>query len=376
MHRFSVPRNNPTLIASLSSNRLDVYVQYFKYSDPELVSLQPSGGSQTGGMPVRVRVRDFVGIESRVAAALPSFEDCIPPQQGPEISVLARVKCSGHNESQPVEGIEVKVSKWPGARSTTDVQAYHDYDMTFEVPESTCGGEQVLFEFEFVRDSAVYWHPSFINGPFFKYRDPGISSVIPPSGMINVGNDKVKLVVSLEDVDIKVSDRDNIRVMLDHHNCTLVDMTVQPKKAFLTVQAPQLPREDAGRMNMSVIVHDQRFETSWEYIKPPSPQVDMTSVLIDGADRYPFWMKFRSVNATGANTRMSFIIENLSLKFGFVFDQLQVWFDGSTSRITREQFQRGVRDTHLSFEVDGQGLTPGQYSLTIHVVYEVDFWRQ
>jgi hypothetical protein len=87
------------------SNRLDVYVQYFKYSDPELVSLQPSGGSQTGGMPVQVRVRDFVGIESRVAAALPSFEDCIPPQQVPEISVLARVKCSGHKKSQPVEGI-------------------------------------------------------------------------------------------------------------------------------------------------------------------------------------------------------------------------------------------------------------------------------
>ena len=56
-----------------------------------------------------------------------------------------------------------------------------------------------------------------------------------------------------------------------------------------------------------------------------------------------------------------------------MFDQLQVWFDGSTSRIASEQFQRGVRDTRLSFEVDGQGLTPGQYSLTVHMVYETRF---
>jgi hypothetical protein len=94
----------------------------------------------------------------------------------------------------------------------------------------------------------------------------------------------------------------------------------------------------------------------------------MTSVVIDGADRYPFWIKSKSVNATGPNTRVSFIIENLSPKFGFVFDQLQVWFDETTHHTTREEFETSLRNTRLSFEFDGQGLTPGQYSLTIHVL--------
>jgi len=198
--------------------------------------------------------------------------------------------------------------------------------------------------------------------------------------MINTGNDALRIDVTLDDVSLQQTDMGDISVMLGDHQCVL-----QNKNALmgvLTVTAPQLPKESAGILNLTVTVGSLgTFQTTWEFMKPPSPRVDMMSVKINDAERNPLWLKLRGVNSTYATTKIEFKILNLHAKFGHDFDELQVWF-AKTQRVVAKMANRmdatwtieqNGRDVDFSFELDVRGVPEDHHELSVHVLHSSMF---
>jgi len=345
--------------------KVSLYIEYFGYPEPEVVNVLPIGGSEYGGAQVNVRIRDFLGDETRHGAGLPSFSDSL--SKGTEIFV--RSAC-GNKTSLPA----LAVSKFlPGVLAST-VEGFGVYELAFRMPKSPCGAENALLRFEMFQGACRYencsWQPYVKGIATFEYRGPGILDVSPASGMINRGNQRIIITIVLENIG---TINDMLRVTLGDVNCTLEGPPVQLQTddsdlVVLQILSPELPRDAPSRQQLVVTISSSlRFQHVWEYLQPPEPQV-VTSFRVDGEMRDVLWLKKTSITASVQDPTIDFDISRLSPKYGIDFSSLQVWFHESRSRVANEMFASVGVNVKLSFTLDIRGLPEGLYNMTVHII--------
>jgi hypothetical protein len=208
----------------------------------------------------------------------------------------------------------------------------------------------------------------------FLFRAPGVVDVTPKSGMINYGSDPVVITVVLENIG---KNYDNVKVTLKNVTCIQVgrpdEIVVDETQTLVQIRvfAPRLRREDAGVLPLEISGDGfGPFVETWEYLEPPSPSVLMDSIQIDGQPREALWVKQRSLSSTEASPIFQLQLSNLAPKFDTAYSDLQVWFDGSRSRVGLESiYQLGV-NAEINFELDTRGMKEGMYNMTVHVIRE------
>jgi hypothetical protein len=144
--------------------------------------------------------------------------------------------------------------------------------------------------------------------------------------------------------------------------------------------APELPKVLVGTLSLEVVglsyyeaggvsTNLGPFTQDWEFLAPPDPSIDLDSILIDGEQRDPSWVK-KSSSSTQQGTRISLEVANLVAKYESSFDDLHVWFNESRSSTSMLQFTTVGMTTAVSFSLDVGGMDQGFYSLVIHVMKE------
>ena len=277
-------------------SRVILFLEYFRYKPPELVSVLPGGGPQNGGTQAIIRVRDFIGSESRKGAGFPSFEDTLHKDN----TVNIVVECNDGLTSSPVKASSRFL---PGVASIVDV--YKTYELSFQVPPSPCGAELIDFRITVIPGSCsrqnYSWHPEIVGSASFLYRGPGVVEITPPSGMINVGNDRVVITIVLENVG---SDYNDVLVTLEDVACVSagdVNEVILDETQLVQIQviAPQLPRESAGILTLKISSSIfGTFEQPWQFVAPPNPAISLGSITIDDEYRQPLWSKQRSSSSS------------------------------------------------------------------------------
>jgi len=346
---------------------LVLHIEYFMYSDPEFVAVMPPGGPVSGGTRVKVRIRDFVGDETRQAAALPSFSDTL--QQKTETSVSVQCNNGAQSSQVPVSSSLVKSAK------VVTVETFQIFELSFDVPASPCDAGVVRFQFHLLRTSCdtsnCLWEPRIEDDYFFQYRMPGILEVTPSAGMINRGNDKIRVTIVLEGVE-DIDDRD-LNVTLAGKPCKLLGSPQKVQGAMQThlwtlqAQMPQFSREMAGMMTLTVLSSRfGPFDREWEFLQPPYPAI--ASIRIDGQERFPLWLKQRSSSSQSSHPSVEVLITDLSSRYDFDFDELHVWVHDSRNYISMEASDQQGDDVTLTFNLDMRGLPAGQYNMTVGIL--------
>jgi len=164
----------------------------------------------------------------------------------------------------------------------------------------------------------------------------------------------------------------------EEYLCEIVgDAVEQGLLTQIKVLLPALPTRLAGTLTLNVTgwqydsfahVNLGPFVKDWEFIAPPTPQVDYESVLVSGEQREPLWVKKRAVGSQLALPTIEFKILKLDPKYDTAFDELQVWFDESTHKVRLVRFATQGAITDVSFSLDVGGMEVGTYSMVLHVM--------
>jgi len=115
----------------------------------------------------------------------------------------------------------------------------------------------------------------------------------------------------------------------------------------------------AGRWSEGDILNVGRFVKDWEFIAPPLPQVDRESNLVSGEQRVPPWVKKSALESQLLSPTIQLTILNLNPKYVLAFDELQVWFNASTSRLGIVSFASQGLSTDLLFSLNVVGMQVG-----------------
>ena len=355
------------------SSRVPFFIEYFRYPNPEVISVMPRGGPDSGGSNVNVQVLDFVGAESRSGAGLPSLNDALDTAAAVFGGVSIAAEC-GDGAMSPEVPVVISQAV-SSARGTSD--AIRFYDLSFQTPPSPCGADAVNLRIilrvaKSCAQQNCSWQPDV--DVRFLYRAPGIVDVTPKSGMINYGSDPVVITVLLENIG---KNHHGIKVTLNNITCVQVESPVEividqtQTLVQIQIEAPRLPREDAGLLPLDIRGNAfGPFVYTWQYLKPPSPSVQMNSIQINGEYREPLWVKQRSSSSTESSPTFQLQLSNLHPKFDTAYSDLQVWFDGSRSRVGLETIQQLNVNAEITFEVDTRGMPAGLYNMTVHVIRE------
>ena len=344
-----------------------LFLQYFRYSDPELVTVLPRGGPEVGGTKLIVRVRDFSGDETRQGAGLPSFSDSLSK----DAKVSVTLECGNESSS----ALPVVSTFVPGMLNL--VEAFGVYDLSFQVPASPCGAQAAFFRFQMTREICAsencLWHPNIQGDLRYQYRGPGIVDVSPSSGMINRGNKRVTVTIVLENVGEMYAD---VVVALGNQTCTPIGdpvKTIRGDSELVSIQvlAPEFPRAAAGILTLKVSSSSfGPFEVPWQFLAPPEPRVEPESFRVNGEFRSPMWLKKTNSLSTMLDSVIELEISSLSATYDAAFSSLNIWFGGSRSRISNEIFWTVGVNTKISFSLDVEGLSEGLFNMTLHVVLD------
>ena len=344
--------------------RLILPFQYFKYPNPEVASVLPSGGPLSGGVTVNVRILDFVGSRSRYEAGLPSFEDTLRE----DYLAFVSLECGSGASS---ERVPVSSRLLQSTKADT-IESYRTYELSFRAPESPCHADHAQLRFHLGCFSQnilnCEWLPALAGNDLFLYRAPGIVEILPPAGMINIGNEIIVLNVVLENVPENLLE--DVEITLGDQACTVVSIPtkVEGQEQLLNMQvaAPQFPRESAGLLVLKI--GNGTFgplEHSWEFVSPPVPTISKHSLNVDHEYRSPLWIEVWSNTSRPAS--LALLISDLSARYDIDFDRLKVILGKSEALTSNEAYLLVGDDVNLSCEIDVQGLTAGHYNLSVHV---------
>jgi len=411
------PCSASLLIMSTSGLKIaELFLEISQYMAPEFLSLLPAGGPASGGTTVKFQIRDHFGAKTRHLAGLFSMEylhdvntlnmngETIPLIIRPYIQVTCRDR--GFYEGDFHATVIASSTKMLDPNSVSSAI----YEVTAEMPKSPdlCGAGEVFIRFfaignEYLCDSGTsaieslphkesckqvdqvesapvpVWEPA-IEMPF-EYRGAGIIDVTPSSGMINVGNDRLILSIIMESIGTYHS---FVVTLLANSGqvfpCEIMEGPVNLQGSSqltqIKVMLPELPEEKVGTLSLNVAgrrsegdssINFGPFVEDWEFIAPPSPQIDPESILISREQRDPLWVKKREVQSSLALPMIELTISNLDPKYVTAFDELQVWFDESTSRVGVVSFASQGSSTDLLFSLNVGGMEVGIYTMVVHV---------
>ena len=367
MIEFSSARS-PESVASL-------YVEYFLYPQPIILMVLPTGAPISGGVSVILHVKEFVGDETRSGASLPNFADSLLPGVRTRIAVTC-------NDSALSTWVLASSAEIPSSVTADGMEPYRVYELSFVLPPSPCGPERVNFLVDLENDGlhgcalsncSSNWRPKMQGLELFQFRNPGIMEVTPSSGMINRGNEKIIITITLENVG-DVSGLSDVGVSLGGNNCTIFSLPSEVGSSEtlliqIKVVAPELPRGDAGLLDLTISSSTFGvFTVPWEFLAPPVPAIVPNSIRVNDENRDDFWFKQVGEFDDGATWSFEIEISALSEKYDTGFDQLMVNVDDYRDRVKVVSLIRQGPNVYLKFDLNVGDLPVGRYNLTLDVI--------
>ena len=292
-------------------------VFYFTYPVAQTLSVVPTNGPINGGTVLQLTLLDFEGAETRHGAGLPSLSSVFAGQM--ELKVVfekGEIKWKSLVQSDPAKNL--------GIYENADIrrEGAKVFDLFISLPPSEAdeGVASISLEIE----GASFHVDSSQASLTFDYVGTQILYITPGSGLLNPGSGGMEVNVVVLNLP---NDLAGLAVSVGGQPCSIKSISQSDSElgmaSAIACQASELPLSMAGTINVQVTVSGMSkiLNMPWQYLSPPSPEVNAESIVFDG--RSEAWAP------SGRKARTAkLLINNLSPRYAIVYDEIRVAFEG------------------------------------------------
>jgi len=333
-----------------AAKSISISIKFFTYPKASVLGVNPYNGPISGGTFVKLRLQDFEGPRTSAGAGLPTlygaYFDKLPIRITFSVAQKSMVVQDFYADNITLGPLEPDSSRL--------------YELEVLLPESPTGGP-TLSNIQISVSNEVLSFNTVLADFSFEYIGAKIMTLVPPSAYLNPGSGGATVQLKVANLAAGSSPA----VTFSRVPCVVVGISNPVPNDLgtvttITVSVPELPYRLAGTLNVSLA--DSRLleslTSTYRYELPPTPVINKDSMVINANEG--LWAPASAKGYAG-----SFVIQNLSPKYGIFYDDIQIYFGNKRALV--QKYQQLGFDSKVTFTTPDR-MAPGMVRANVTVL--------
>ena len=332
-----------------SAKTITISINYFTYPQALMMGVNPYNGPVGGGTYIKLRTQDFEGPRTRAGAGLPSiygaYFDKLPIQIFFSAGGNSLPVSNFHSDNITVGLLESDMSR--------------SYELEVLLPESPVDSPTVA-SIQIVVSAKALSFNTMQADLTFEYIGAKILACVPASGYLNPGSGGATVQLKVANLQSSAGTQVTFAGIL----CEIIGISDPVPNdlgtvSSVSVKVPELPYIYAGSINATLddASLPETLSSIFQYVLPPKPVVIADSMII--AENEGLWSPASNKGYPG-----SFIVQNLSPKYGIFYDEVQITFGGKPA-VVQNYLQLGL-NSKVTFTTPDK-MAPGMVPANVTV---------
>lgn len=333
-----------------TAKSISISIKFFTYPKASVMGVNPYNGPVSGGTFVKLRLQDYEGPRTRAGAGLPTIYGAYFDKLPIRIS-FSVAENSLFVQDFYADNITLGLLEPDSSRS---------YELEVLLPESPTGSP-TLSNIQILVSNEVLSFNTDLADFSFEYIGAKIMALVPASAYLNPGSGGASVQLKVANLAAGSSPE----VTVSGAPCAITGISDPVPNDLgtvttVTVSVPELPFELAGTVNVSLADASlpEELKATYRYELPPTPVINADSMVI--AENEGLWAPASAKGYDG-----SFVIQNLSPKYGVFYDEIQIYF-GSKRAFVKSYLQLGL-NSKVTFTTPDR-MAPGMVPVNVTVL--------